>query len=67
MPKYTREPLVEIDRNSNAWPASAHRKALPTKKWGSKDLDTTGGTNQTAYEVKPKTDYYLDCDDNRGK
>lgn len=63
-----REPLVEL-RSQSAREESATRKSLPTKKWGSKDMDRDSSTNTPVLAVTRANplSYYLDTEDERGK
>jgi hypothetical protein len=64
---YNREPLVNINRNSNAFPASAHRKALPTTGSGKNPMDVGDPRKTATLPVRPTINYFLDCEDNRSK
>jgi len=61
-----RQPLVNIRRNSNSYAGTDTRKSLPTKKFGSRDMDRDSPTGPT-FEVPLSNLPYLDSDDNRGK
>jgi hypothetical protein len=62
----TREPLVDIQNDSNARPATFTHKFLPTVKFGSRDMDRNSPRGK-ALEVTSPNDYYLDSGDNRSK
>jgi hypothetical protein len=64
---YNREPLVNINRDSNAWPKSARRKALPMTGSGKNPMDVGDPRKTAALQVRPKTNYFLDCEDDRSK
>ena len=63
---YEREPLVCIDHDSNSWGESRHRKSLPTRRIGSRDMDRDSPLTPV-YSVPAQTEYYLDCDDDRAR